>query len=182
MMGIIKQKFSNIDVDKKLKEFGKFCFVLLQNFDCLDEVIEIYFFICKVLGFKECCEGVQISLIFLKNKIVVFLDKFIEEDQELFLFVMLQDEFDLLIFIESLIKKSFFFEMYFKNIKDLVLFEIIEEGIENDYWLLEILKVFEMYMYLYLVWSGLMFKREGIICDINVDVENWFGVVKNIIL
>lgn len=72
--------------------------------------------------------------------------------------------------------------MYFKNIKDLVLFEIIEEGIENDYWLLEILKVFEMYMYLYLVWSGLMFRREGIICDINVDVENWFGVVKNIIL
>lgn len=67
---------------------------------------------------------------------------------------MLQDEFDLLIFIESLIKKSFFFEMYFKNIKDLVLFEIIEEGIENDYWLLEILKVFEMQVICICIWFG----------------------------
>lgn len=37
-------------------------------------------------------------------------------------------------------------------------------------------------MYLYPVWSGSMLKREGITRDTNVDVENWFGVVKNTIL
>lgn len=38
------------------------------------------------------------------------------------------------------------------------------------------------YMYLYPVWSGSMLKREGITRDTNVDVENWFVVVKNTIL
>lgn len=72
--------------------------------------------------------------------------------------------------------------MHFKKTKDLALSEITEEGIENDYWSPEILKVFEMCMYLYPVWSGSMLKREGITRDTNVDVENWFGVVKNTIL
>lgn len=95
---------------------------------------------------------------------------------------MSQDEPDLSILTESSIKKSSPFEMHFKNTKDLALSEITEGGIENDYWSPEILKVFEMYMYLYPVWSGSMLKREGITRDTNVDVENWFGVVKNIIL
>lgn len=69
-----------------------------------------------------------------------------------------------------------------KKTKDLALSEITEEGIENDNWSPEILKVFEMYMYLYPVWSGSMLKREGITRYTNVDVENWFGVVKNTIL
>lgn len=79
-------------------------------------------------------------------------------------------------------QKSSPFEMHFKKTKDLALSEITEEGIENDYWSPEILKVFEMCMYLYPVWSGSMLKREGITRDTNVDVENWFGVVKNTIL
>lgn len=95
---------------------------------------------------------------------------------------MSQDEPDLSILTESSIKKSSPFEMHFQKTKDLALSEITEEGIENDYWSPEILKVFERYMYLYPVWSGSMLKREGITRDTNVDVENWFGVVKNTIL
>lgn len=182
MMGIIKQKLSNIDADKKLKEFGKFCFALLQNSDCLDEATEIYASICKVMSSKVCCESVQISLTSIKNKIAVLPDKLTVEDQELPPSAMSHDEPDLSILTESSIKKSSPFEMHFKKTKNLALSEITEEGIENDYWSPEILKVFEMYMYLYPVWSGSMLKREGITRDTNADVENWFGVVKNTIL
>lgn len=101
------------------------------------------------MGSKECCEGVRISLTSIKNKIADLPDKLTEEDQELSPSAMSQDEPDLSILTESSIKKSSPFEMHFKKTKDLALYEITEEGIENDYWSPEILKVFEMYMYLY---------------------------------
>lgn len=117
MMGIIKQKLSNIDADKKLKEFGKFCFALLQNSDCLDEATEIYSSICKVLGSKECCEGVRISLTSIKNKIADLPDKLTEEDQELSPSAMSQDEPDLSILTESSITRVLLLRCISKKLK-----------------------------------------------------------------
>lgn len=146
----------------------------LQNSVCLDEATEIYASICKAMCSKVCCESVKISLTYIKNKIAVLPDKLTVEDQELSPSAMSHDEPNLSILTESSIKKSSPFKMHFKKTKNLAMSEITEDGIENDYWSQEILKVFEMFMYLYPVWSGLMLKREGITRDTNADVENWF--------
>lgn len=58
----IKHTLTTINFSKKLKEFGKFCFSLLQNSTSLDELTKIYAFICKVLYSKVNCASVQSSL------------------------------------------------------------------------------------------------------------------------
>lgn len=182
MLGIIKQKLSTIHADKKLKEFGKFCFALLQNSASLEEATQIYALICKVLSSKVYCGSVESSLTSLKNRIAVLPDKLMEEADDFLQSDRCSEEEALPLLTESTIRKSSPFESHFKQTKNSALSELTEEGSENVYWSEEILKVFEAYMYLYPVWSGSMLTREGITRDPNADVENWFGVVKNTIL
>jgi hypothetical protein len=182
MMGIMKQKFGNIKADKKLKEFGKFCFALLQNSASVDEGTEIPRSICQVLKSDVRCKTVENSLSFIKTRIGLLPEKPTDDDEDQPQYPLLHDVSNMPMLTESTIRKSSPFELHFMKAKEKALSELTEEGIENEYYSPDILGIFETYMYLYPLWSGAMLKEEGITRDTNANVENWFGVVKNSIL
>lgn len=63
LLGIMKYKFRDLKIHKKLKEFGKFSFALMMMSKTLEEGSHTYTHICRALGNEKEIENATKALI-----------------------------------------------------------------------------------------------------------------------
>lgn len=181
MLGIMKYKFRDLKIHKKLKEFGKFSFALMMMSKTLEEGSHTYTHICRALGNEKRNRECNESIDYLK-RLVENLPEKTEEASECVFHMDPEEKTHYGILTEGTIRSRSPFDRHFTKLRERALCDHDKHAFDNDneYHCPDMLNIIQMYLYLFPLWSA-VFLENGLTRDTNSLVENWFRQVKQYI-